>query len=154
MADVLATLARRVGDLLAPAGNLLLHGFGPGAGQIIIVDGHFDFQPRGHVIAQDMNDAADGVAFAAGLLDHFHHHDLAGAGAAQRFGGNQEIVGDVLAVRHHEVDAALLVQAAHDAVGLAFQHLHHAAFPAAAAVDAPDADQGAVVVHQRAHLLG
>ena len=55
-------------------------------------------------------------------------------GLAQAVAGDDDLVGQALVVRHHEADAALLVEAPDHAVGLALQDLHHAALQAPAAV--------------------
>jgi hypothetical protein len=58
-----------------------------------------------------------------------------------------------LVVRHHVADAGLECEAADQAAEPALQHLDDAAFAAAAAVDAGDAGQHAVAMHDLAHLV-
>ena len=154
LADILAPGAGLIRNLLAPAGDLLLHGLGPLARQIVAVDGHVDLHAGSQVLTQHLNDATNGIPLATGLLDDFHDHDLSGNRIGQRFGGDQEVMGDVFAVGYHEVDAALLVQTPDNAVGLALKNLHDAALATAAAVHATHADQHPVIVHQGPHFLG
>ena len=154
LADILAPRPSLIRDLLAPAGDLLLHGLGPLARQIVAVNGYVDLHARGQMLTQHLNDATDGIPLPTGLLDDFHDHNLPGNRIGQRFGGNQEVVGDVFAVGNHEVDAALLVQTPDNAVSLPLKNLHDTALATAAAVHAAHADQHPVVMHQRPHFLG
>lgn len=123
-------------------------------GQVVTADRDVHFHARRHVIAQHVDDAADGLRVLAGLLDDLHFDDLVDGGAAAMFGRNGDVLGDARITRYHQTQAVLQMKTADDAGVGAFQHLHYPALAAAAPIDAQHAGQGAIAVQHRTHLFG
>ena len=130
-----------------------LHLFRPVVTDVVGADGDIGLHPGPHVIAQDLRDASDGGGSLGGLVDDLSHHHLALLRLPEHAAGDDDVLAQALGVRHHEADAALLVELADHGMGIALQHLNHRAFEAIAAIHAGDPYHGAIVVQHRAHLF-
>ena len=144
---------RRLRDLRGQPGDLRLHRLRPIHRQVVGADRDIGLHTGRHVIADHFHDPSDGLGALGRLIGDLGDHDLPLCGPLQAVAGNNDVVAQALVVRHHETDAALLVQAPDHIVGVALQYLDHGALEPAAAVAAADPDHDAVTVKQRPHLL-
>ena len=121
--------------------------------QVVGADGDIRLHPRGHVVAQDLDDAPDGLGPFGGLVGDLRHHDLPRLGLADQVAGDDDLVSQALVVGHHEPDAALLVEAPDHAVGLALQNFDDPSLQAPAPVPPCDPHHHAVAMEEAAHFL-
>ena len=136
-AQVQAPLLGGLRHLRAQAPDFLLHFRWHHMGQRVGMDGEFRGHARGVAFAHDPGDAADDFAVLAGLLGDLHHHHLPVARTAALFPRDLHRVGDAGVVRHQVAHTVFFHVAARQLAGVAFQHVHHGAFGAAAVSPRP-----------------
>ena len=160
LAQVFAALEVALLDLVRHCLVFGLGFLGKLKGQVVLAQGDLDFHTRVSIVAEDLDDAADGLGIAGRLFQDFHHHHIAGPGlelgplVGHGGGGNQDVLADALVLRHHELDAVLFHEPAHQAGVGPLQHFDDGGLAAAAAVQADAAHQHPVAVQHLVHLLG
>src|SRR5690606_22539606 len=103
--------------------------------------------------AQHRDDLADRRAPGVRRLHHLAHHQLAFARVGGGVGRDMQVALQAPVIGYHEADAGLGAEAADQALDPTLEHPGDAAFATATAVDAGDVGQGAVTMHDLAHLV-
>ncbi len=103
--------------------------------------------------AQHFDHAADRLHVALRLLHDLHHDHLTVFRAERRARRHQHVVRHALVFRHHDRDAALVEQAADQAIGPVLDHLDDFAFGPAAPVLPRLAREHAIAMQNLAHFM-
>ena len=119
---------------------------------LVAVNRRLHRQRGSQAVSQHRQHAADRRALRVRRLDDLGHHQLAVLRFHPGVRRDLDVALDAAIVRHDVADPGFKRVAADQAVEPAFQHLDDRAFATAAAVDAGDAGQHAVAVHDLAHL--
>jgi len=122
--------------------------------QVVLAQRDLDLHPGIGVVAEHLDDAADGLGVLGRLLHDLGHHDLAFLHALEALRRDEDVLVDALVLGDHESHAVLDEDAAHDPRVGALEHLDDVALEAAASIHAGHAHQHRVAVQRLVHLLG
>ena len=120
----------------------------------MLAQGNLDFHSRVGIIAQHFDDTPDRLRVLARLLDDFHHHHLPGLRLqlALLVRRHQDIVRQTAVLRHHDHHPVLDEHPTdHPRIG-ALGNLDDIALRASPSINADNARQHTVTVHDLAHL--
>ena len=120
--------------------------------QVVAVDRGLDHQRRLEDVAQHGQHAADRRAVRVARRGDLADHQLAVLRVLAGIAGNLDVALDALVVGHHEADAVLDRESAHQARGAPFEHFDDDAGAAAACVDIGQTGEHAIAVHRLAHF--
>ena len=120
----------------------------------MFAQGNLDFHARISIVTQHFNNTSDWLSMFTGLLHNLQHHHLPHLRVTAFTGCNQDILANATILRHHELNAMLLIQASDQTRCAMLQHLDNTGFAPTSPIQAAHARHHGVTVQGLVHFLG